>query len=151
MDEIIKELYEYIVDNAFNDINLNKLEQEYFYNKFYILRSFKEYTGYTITEFINKIKVYRSVDPLLLTNDTILKIALNNGFNSQEYYSEKFKNVIGLSPKKFRKEYSNISNNNLEELKEKRRYLEQIKNEEQKIYSFNKEKEKVYKKGFFVK
>ena len=85
------------------------------------------YTGYTIKEFINNVKVLKTIDPLLYTDDTILKIALTNGFNSLEYYSEKFKDVIGTSPLKFRKEYSIENIDDINELKVKKDYLIKLK------------------------
>ena len=124
MNSIIRYLIQYILDNMYDDITMEKLEQEFYYNKFYLIRTFKNYTGYTIKEFINTVKVLKSVNPLLFTDDTILKIALNNGFNSQEYYSETFQNVLGTSPIKFRKNYKDIEETeDLDTLKTKKEYL----------------------------
>lgn len=128
MDKIVAKLCQYILDNLEHEITMDELETVFFYNKFYLIRLFKLYTGYTIKGFINNVKVLKTIDSLLFTNDTILKIALNNGFNSQEYYSEKFRDVIGMSPFQFRKEYSNIENsNNINELKTKKEYLLNLK------------------------
>ena len=123
MDSVIKELCQYILDNINNEITLEKLEKEFYYSKYYIIRVFKSYTGYTIKEFINTIKVLKTINPLIFTDDTILKIALNGGFNSQEYYSEIFQSTIGTSPLKFRKEFSNIDTAKITELEQKKQYL----------------------------
>lgn len=114
----------YLLNHLFEDISVSSLEREIGYNKFYLIRLFKMYTGYTIKEFINTVKVLKTVDPLIFTDDTILKIALSNGFHSQEYYSEKFRDVIGISPLQFRKEYMSIEKErDIERLKGKREYL----------------------------
>ena len=124
MEIIVKDLCDYIIDNIYNEITLEKLEKEFYYSKYYLVRIFKFYTGYTIKEFINTVKVLKSINPLIYTNDTILKIALTHGFNSQEYYSEKFQEVIGVSPIRFRKEYSEIDETeDIKELKAKKEYL----------------------------
>ncbi len=144
MEEIIKDICNYIIANIDEEIAIKELEENFYYNKFYIIRAFKKTTGYTIKEFTNKVKVLKTIDPLLFTDDTILKIALNNGFNSQEYYSETFKNVIGISPVNFRKEYTNIDKiENIEELKEKRKYLEEVKEYEQYLLDIPTKKEDV--------
>lgn len=128
MDKIVIKMCKYILDNLDREITIDELEVVFFYNKYYLMRVFKAYTGYTIKTFINNVKVLKSIDPLIFTNDTILKIALDNGFNSQEYFSEKFRNVIGVSPLQFRKEYSNISETkDIDELKQKREYLLNLK------------------------
>ena len=124
MEEIVKDMCKYILNNLYNDINMEILEKKFYYNKYYLIRIFKLYTGFTIKEFINTVKILKSINPLVYTNDTILKIALTNGFNSQEYYSEKFQNVIGISPLKFRKEFQEIDSiNDISELKSKKQYL----------------------------
>ena len=108
MEDVVKEICKFLIDNLNDDFTMEQLEKEFYYSKYHIIRLFKEYTGYTIREFVNTIKVLKTTDPLIFTNDTILKIALTNGFNSQEYYSEKFQDVIGIPPIKFRKEYQEI-------------------------------------------
>lgn len=124
MDNIVKELCEYILSNLYEDITMEKLERVFNYNKYYLIRLFKLYTGYTIKEFINTVKILKTVNPLLFTNDSILKIALNNGFNSQEYYSEKFQDVLGMAPLKFRKKFRDINEiKDINELKLRKEYL----------------------------
>lgn len=134
MEKIVMEMCSYILNNLYNEITIDKMEKVFCYNKFYLIRVFKMYTGYTIKEFINNVKILKTIDPLIFTNDTILKIALSNGFNSQEYYSEKFRNVIGMSPFQFRKEYNSISElRDVNELKAKREYLLYLKEWQQAL------------------
>ena len=138
MESIIKDICIYILNNINNEITINELEKTFCYNKFYIIRIFKEYTGFTIKEFVNNVKVLKTVDPLIFTDDTILKIALSNGFNSQEYYSEKFKELIGISPLKFRKEFNCLEKiENIDELKSKKNYLIYLKQYEQQLLNFS--------------
>ena len=96
------------------------------------------YTGFTIVEYINSIKIYKSINPLVTTNDSVLKIALNSGFNSQEYYSEMFKSILGISPLKFRKKYSLL---NCEEKKDeyinKKNFLLSIKEKYVKLINMS--------------
>jgi len=127
MESIICDLCRYLLDNINEEITMDQVEEVFHYNRYYLIRTFKLYTGYTMKEFINTVKVLQTINPLLFTNDTILKIALNNGFNSLEYYSEKFQDVIGISPLYFRKEYQSLENKGtLEEIKAKRDYLEYL-------------------------
>ena len=142
MENIVKELCIYILENINNDITMQEIENTFYYNKCYLIRLFKSYTGYTIKEFINTVKVLKTINPLVFTNDTILKIALSNGFNSQEYYSEKFKEVIGISPISFRKQYNELNNSSdiikLEILKQYFLYLKQY---EQQLLNLSQELE----------
>ena len=129
MNNIVKGMCEYILSNLYEDITMERLEKEFYYNRYYLMRLFKSYTGYTIIEFINTVKILKTVDPLLFTNDSILKIALNNGFNSQEYYSEKFQDVLGIAPLRFRKSFREVDElKDINKLKSRKQYLVYLKN-----------------------
>ena len=78
----LSEVCGYIIDNINEDLSPESLSMIFHYNKSYLMRKFKEFTGFTISEFINECRVYNSTDPLIYTDDSILKIALTNGFNS---------------------------------------------------------------------
>ena len=132
MGDIVKELCSYLIENIDDEITMDMIESKFYYSKYYLIRIFKAYTGYTIKEFINTVKVLKTINPLVFTDDTILKIALNNGFNSQEYYSEKFKDVIGIPPLSFRKEFQGIDElDDINELKLRKQYLLYLKQYEQ--------------------
>ena len=146
VENIVRELCKFIIDNLYDDITMEKLEKEFYYSKFYLIRIFKTYTGYTIREFANTVKVLKTINPLVFTNDTILKIALNNGFNSQEYYSEKFQDVIGVSPMKFRKEYCEIDSlNDINELELRKQYLTYLNQYQYQLLNIANTLEKVDK------
>ncbi len=145
MDEkVVKDICHYIIDNINDEISLSLIADEFNYNTCHILRTFKEYTGFTIIEFINECRVYNTIDPLVFTDDTVLKIALMHGFNSQEYYSEKFKGVIGVSPLRFRKIFSIlaqkvIDTSDIEELKIIKGAFEELKDYQQYLNGISSE------------
>jgi AraC-like DNA-binding protein len=79
------------------------------------MRLFKKEMSITINNYINCLKINKSLK--FLQNNTVLNAALNNGFSSQEYFSEMFKKIIGVSPtsyKKFVNHNKNISNSSIE-------------------------------------
>ncbi len=140
--DIIRKLCEYILSNLYEDITMEELEKELYYNRYYLIRLFKLYTGYTIKEFINTVKILKTVDPLLYTDDSILKIALNNGFNSQEYYSEKFQNVLGMAPLRFRKSFRDIDElKDIKEVKLKKEYLMYLEEFQNQLTNIHKSSE----------
>lgn len=138
----MEELCLYIIRNINEEITLDSIAQDFNYDKSYLLRQFKKQTGYTITQYINELRVYNSTDPLILTEDTILKIALANGFHSQEYYTEKFTGTIGTSPHQFRQTFKKClsyveSADSLEELEELRDALGEIKSHQEYLNNIN--------------
>ena len=149
MENIVESICVFLLNNINDEVTVEMLENEFHYNRFYLIRLFKSYTGYTIKEFINYVKVLKTINPLIFTDDTILKIALNNGFNSQEYYSEKFREIIGISPLKFRKNYGDLNSiSDLNELKARREYLAylyQCENQIMNLANYSQELEKIRK------
>lgn len=116
-NELISKVLFYLQNNINQQIKIKDLEKLFNYNQFYIMRLFKKEIGITIIDYINTLKIYKSMDMLLNTNSSILKIALYNGFNSLEYYSETFKKIIGFNPKSFKKSIQTTTNNKVKAIK----------------------------------
>ena len=99
---LVCEILEYINNNINRDITIDELSNRFYYDKTYIMKRFKKEVGKSIHDYINIIRISNSLD-YYKDNNYILNIALKNGFNSIEYYSEIFKRVIGVNPLKYRK------------------------------------------------
>lgn len=64
---------------------------------------FKEITGVTPTEYIEKIRLSHAVCLLSNSDMNILEIALECGFSDQSYFSYRFKKHFNCSPKEYRR------------------------------------------------
>ena len=102
---LIINILKYLNNNINNNVEVNSLEDLFNYNKFYIIRLFKRELGLTIKEYLNKIRIYNSLELVVNPNYSCLKVALESGFTSLEYYSEVFRKIIGISPLKYRQFY----------------------------------------------
>ncbi len=111
-NELVVKILEYIDNNLYKRITMDEISSVFYFNKDYLMRIFKKELDITIMDYINKRKIYNSLDDLKNTDDLVVKIALNNGYSSLEYYSEMFTKVMGVSPliyRKFTKVNSQIS------------------------------------------
>lgn len=97
MSELVNNILNYIDTNLDNEINMDMLSNVFYYDKSYIMKLFKRELGISIVTYINFIKILNSLNSYM-DDESILKIALCNGFNSLEYYSEVFKSFLGVSP-----------------------------------------------------
>lgn len=79
------------------------------YDKTYIMKRFKRELGITIKDYINNKRILNSLNNYNQDN-SILRIALLNGYNSIEYYSEIFSKSVGVSPRIYKKFLSPINN-----------------------------------------
>ena len=102
-NNLVCDILIYINNNTENEISVQEIADKYYFNRYYIMKLFKRELGITINEYINKKRVYNSLLEIKNSNDSFLNIALNNGFNSLEYFSETFKNIMGVSPRIYKK------------------------------------------------
>lgn len=102
-NDLVCNIINYINQNIKYKINIQNIADNFYFNRFYIMKLFKKELGISINEYINKKRIYDSLMQIKNTNDSFLTIALDNGFNSLEYFSESFKNVIGTSPRTYKK------------------------------------------------
>ena len=81
------------------------------------MKRFKSELGISIHEYINTIRIYNSL-AYFKDDNYILNIALNNGFNSLEYFSETFKKIMGVSPTTYKNylDHLDISNEEFEKI-----------------------------------
>ena len=102
-NNLVCDILIYINNNNENEISVQEIADKFYFNRYYIMKLFKRELGITINEYINKKRVYNSLLEIKNSNDSFLNIALNNGFNSLEYFSETFKSITGVSPRIYKK------------------------------------------------
>lgn len=102
-NDLVCDILNYIDENINNYISIDDITIHTFFNRFYIMKLFKKELKITINDYINKKRIYNSINQIRNTSDSFLKIALDNGFNSLEYFSETFKKIIGVNPSIFKK------------------------------------------------
>ena len=101
-----RELVSYIIYYLNNNINrfvrIDELALYFGYEKSYIMKVFRKHIGITIKDYQNNRRILNSIKGIY-RGDLLLKVALDNGFNSLEYYSEMFTKIVGVSPSTYKK------------------------------------------------
>ena len=116
-NEIICDILNYIDNNINKKIAIEEIANNFSYNRYYIMKLFKNEIGCSIVVGINNIRIFNSIKDIRENNYSFTKIALRNGFYSLEYFSEIFHKVMGVSPstyKSFCKNRFKISYDDLE-------------------------------------
>ena len=99
--QIIFTAIDYIRTNYNQAISLDGVAAHVGLHPAYFSRLFREETGFTYTDYLNRVRV--EAGKRLLTQDLLLAdIAQRLGFNDQSYFSKVFKRVEGLPPGKWR-------------------------------------------------
>ena len=94
--------------NEYLRVVLDDILEPFHFNKSYLCRRFRQYTGYTMTEYLNKIRLQQAAFQLQYTDNTILSVCNNVGFSSVSYFNKLFKQTYGTSPKAFRKKLPHL-------------------------------------------
>lgn len=102
-NDLVCDILIYINNNIENEISVQEIADKFYFNRYYVMKLFKRELKITINEYINKKRIYNCLIEIKNSNDSFLNIGLNNGFNSLEYFSETFKNIIGVSPRIYKK------------------------------------------------
>ena len=105
-NDLVCNMLEYIDKNINSKITIDDLETKFFYNRYYIMKLFKQELNITIIEYINSLRIYNSILQMKNEKNNLLGIALKNGFNSIEYFSEIFKKITKINPQKANQYFS---------------------------------------------
>lgn len=94
-----------------SELSLNLVAEHFFVSTSYLSKTIKNKTGHNFTDYLNKLRINRSIELLKSEkNYTIKEISDMVGYNSQHYFSRAFKNYTGKSPVQYKKEVLNIDN-----------------------------------------
>lgn len=93
------------ITNNFHDSNLNLCEllNKSGYAEDYIRSSFKSFTGKTPTEFLTNVRIQHAcyLIDIYKNSLSLLEIADKCGYTDYSYFSRRFKQVMGVSPRKY--------------------------------------------------
>ena len=100
--DAVYKVIEYIKANFQRRMSLEEIAASTYLSKTYLSSLFKKETGYSISEYINIVRIERSKSLLLEENISIIDIANLCGFEDQSYFTKVFKHIVGITPKKYR-------------------------------------------------
>ena len=106
-----QEALTFINENYYRPIKLEEVAKREFMTPQYFSKYFKRKTGYNFLEYITAMRLKKAVRTLTTTNDSIVKIALDNGFANAKSFNEAFKKEYQDTPGNFRKQYLDTHSN----------------------------------------
>ncbi|MEI5994126.1 helix-turn-helix domain-containing protein [Candidatus Enterococcus mansonii] len=109
-DTRMNQLLEEIQKNYDQPISLESLAEKSGLSYYHLSRSFKKQIGMNFTEYLNQVRLMHAAESLVLTGQSVIKVALNNGFSNPKNFHQVFKKQYGVTPANFRKKYSLATN-----------------------------------------
>ena len=98
---------DYIEKNLDADISAANVAKVAGISQWHFQRIFKALTNETLKTYIRSRRFANALEKLLLTNNRILEISLEAGFESQESFTRAFKQAFNMTPNQYRKSGEN--------------------------------------------
>ena len=99
----IKEALIYIDNHLAEPMDYEFLAQRFYFSPYYFHRMFSVIVGKTITAHIRDRRLEYACVLLSSTNNKVIDVGLDCGYNSAQSFTRAFKNAYGFSPYEYRK------------------------------------------------
>lgn len=101
----MQELLDYIDQHYAEPLNLSDIADKFHYNPSYLSSFFSENNNLSFIEYVNKVRIEKSIELLEEGTESIAEISLLVGYSDHSYFGKVFRNFIGTSPSKYRRQY----------------------------------------------
>ena len=92
-------ILEYINDHITEQLNIDSLAERFFISKYYMMRKFRESTGYTIHGYVTEKRLYLARD-LIRGGANVSEACFGCGYQDYSAFARAYKKHFGASPKK---------------------------------------------------
>lgn len=100
----LKHVLDYIETHYAEAISISELAKLCYFSDYYFMRFFKKHMGMTCIEYINNLRLEKSVELFEQGNTSILEVSLSVGFHNLSYFHRAFKKKYHMTPLSFIKE-----------------------------------------------
>ena len=100
--ELLFRIFRFVETNFSGECTLAALAAETSYHYVYLSKYFKQCTGVSFTEYVNRCRVNEACYLLKNTDRTVLQAALDCGFDSLRSFNRNFKAALGITPTEYR-------------------------------------------------
>lgn len=102
-DDKVNEIFSYIRMNYRRNISLKDIAEQLYLSETYISKYIKRKCNSSFIELVNSVRLGHAMEDLMYTEDSVMKIAMDNGFASVAAYNKAFKTAYGTTPSEFRR------------------------------------------------
>ncbi|MCZ8514166.1 AraC family transcriptional regulator [Paenibacillus filicis] len=99
----VSEIVQFINDHYEKELTLHTVANRFHISSYYLCRIFKEATGFTLVEYIQRLRVREAQRLLSATRLQMSEVAGRVGFDSGTHFGRVFKSICGVSPLQYRK------------------------------------------------
>ena len=104
---LLLKIFNFVAENYKGNCSLYELARETTYNYVYLSKHFSKNTGISYTEYVCRFRINEACYLLMNTDNTMLEIAYECGFDCLRSFNRSFKAIIGTSPSEYRMRRTN--------------------------------------------
>lgn len=102
---LIEQSIQYLKQNYYVTVKLSDLASRSFLSPTYYCKLFKDYTGLTISEYVQRLRIEEACHLLKTTDSKIIVIAQQVGYSDIKHFNEVFKRLTGTTPSAYKKSH----------------------------------------------
>lgn len=103
--KLIENSMQFLKENYSVNLKLSDLSSQSFLSPTYFCKIFKDYSGITVSEYIQKLRIDEACNKLKSSDHKVIVIAEEVGYKDIKHFNEVFKKVVGMTPREYRKHY----------------------------------------------
>lgn len=101
----MERVVQYIKSNYSTELRLESLAQIFGYNSAYLGKVFHQYTGENFNNYLDTIRITEAKRLLSMDEYKVYEVAEMVGYSNINYFHNKFKKYVGVSPLTYKKSY----------------------------------------------
>lgn len=102
-EAIVENINNYLIEHLYDDISLDDICNEIKYSRTFICTHYKRLTGTTIIKHLQRLRIEEACNLILNKGYKLTKIAEMLKFSDLYYFSNTFKNYMGVAPSEYKK------------------------------------------------
>lgn len=103
-DDRMREIFDYIRVNYRHSISLQDLAEQLYLSPAYISKYIKRKCKNSFMDLVSSVRLGHAIEDLIHTENSVIKIAMDNGFASVAAFNKVFKDAYEETPSEFRRE-----------------------------------------------
>lgn len=108
----VEEMTGYIKKHYSENIDLKEVSQHFFMETSYFSKYFKKHVGINYKQFLDNVRMEKAAEKLSNTNQPIVQVSIDTGFNSLSSFNKIFKSFYSCTPSQYRKKVKSQNNQN---------------------------------------
>ncbi len=103
-NQIVRDVELYVGRHLNDRLRVKDIAERLGLHPYYLGRLFKEQAGVTITDYVHRARVNAAKRMLVTRQGTLSDVAAWVGYSDSEYFSRKFREIVGVSPRIYREQ-----------------------------------------------